>query len=116
MVRTYTVWRTHWRHKEDDIRKKKDGADKCKIYKQDYMWRIFDYSLGGYYFQKYWMQLLNWSGGHVFDTRISLKYLELKYDGLHYILSLYLKKSFSTIASGATPIGSAERAPDDISW
>jgi hypothetical protein len=45
-----------------------------------------------------------------------LKYLELKYDGLHYILSLYSKKSFSTIALGATPIGSAERAPDDISW
>jgi hypothetical protein len=26
------------------------------------------------------------------------------------------KKYFFTIASGATPIGSAERAPDDISW
>jgi hypothetical protein len=26
------------------------------------------------------------------------------------------KNIFSTIASGATPIGSAERAPDDISW
>jgi hypothetical protein len=32
------------------------------------------------------------------------------------ILSLYSKMSFSSIDSGATPIGSAERAPDDISW
>jgi hypothetical protein len=32
--------------------------------------------------------------GAYFDDRISLKYLELKYDGLHYILSLYSKKSF----------------------
>jgi hypothetical protein len=29
-------------------------------------------------------------------------------------LSLYLKTRFSTIASGATPIGSAGRAPDEI--
>jgi hypothetical protein len=49
-------------------------------------------------------------------TGYPLKYFELKYDGLHYILSLYSKKSFSTIASGATPIGSAEHAPDDIFW
>jgi hypothetical protein len=59
---------------------------------------------------------LYWSGGRVFDDKMLLKYLELKYDGLHYILSLYSKKSFLTIASGVTPIGSAERAPDDISW
>jgi hypothetical protein len=29
-------------------------------------------------------------------------------------LSLYSKNEFSTIASGATPIGSAGRAPDDV--
>jgi hypothetical protein len=48
----------------------------------------------------------NWSDGHVFDDRLSLKYFELKYDGLHYILSLYSKKYFLTTASGATPIRS----------
>jgi hypothetical protein len=61
MVRSHTEWRTHWCHKEDDIRKvknKKDGTDKCKIYRQDYTRRTFDYSLGGYYFQECWMQLL----------------------------------------------------------
>jgi hypothetical protein len=26
-----------------------------------------------------------WSNGCVFDDRLSLKYFELKYDGLHYI-------------------------------
>jgi hypothetical protein len=41
-------------------------------------------------------------------------YFEIKYDELY--LSLYSKKYFSTIASGATSIGSAELAPDDISW
>jgi hypothetical protein len=30
------------------------------------------------------------------------------------IFEAILEKSFLTIASGATPIGSAERAPDDI--
>jgi hypothetical protein len=29
-------------------------------------------------------------------------------------LSLYSKNKFSTIASGATPIGSAGHAPDDV--
>jgi hypothetical protein len=33
-----------------------------------------------------------------------------------YFWAYTRKKSSSTIASGATPIGSAERAPDDISW
>jgi hypothetical protein len=59
---------------------------------------------------------LYWSGGLVFDGRMLLKYLELKYDEPHYILSLYSETFFPTIASGATPIGIAERAPDDISW
>jgi hypothetical protein len=35
-----------------------------------------------------------WSGGRVFDDKMLLNYSELKYDGLHYILSLYSKKSF----------------------
>jgi hypothetical protein len=35
-----------------------------------------------------------------FDDRISLKYLELEYDGLHYILSLYSKKSFFEYSLG----------------
>jgi hypothetical protein len=35
-----------------------------------------------------------------FDDRISLKYLDLKYDGLHYILSLYSKKSFFDYSLG----------------
>jgi hypothetical protein len=34
----------------------------------------------------------------------------------YIIFEPILKKYFLTIASGATPIGSAERAPDDISW
>jgi hypothetical protein len=35
------------------IKKKKDGADKCKIYRQYYMRRTLDYSLRGYYLQRY---------------------------------------------------------------
>jgi hypothetical protein len=34
-------------------------------------------------------------------------------DTLKETLSLYSNKNNSTIASGATPIGSADRAPDD---
>jgi hypothetical protein len=34
--------------------------------------------------------------------------------GATIYLSLYSKTHFSTIASGATPIGSAGRAPDEI--
>jgi hypothetical protein len=39
--------------KKYGIRKKKDGADKYKIYRQDCMRRTLDYSLGGYYLQRY---------------------------------------------------------------
>jgi hypothetical protein len=80
--------------KEDDIRKKKDGANKCKIYRHDYMWRIFDYSLGGYYFQKILNATLYWSGGRVFNNKMILKYLELEYDGLHYIWAYTQKNIF----------------------
>jgi hypothetical protein len=64
------------------------------------------------HFLKWWIGIRRHD---VLKSISKLKYLELESDGLHYILSLYSKKSFSTIASGATPIGSAERAPDDIS-
>jgi hypothetical protein len=57
-----------------------------------------------------------WSGGHVFDNRLLLNYFEMKYDEQHYIWAYTWKNIFLTIASGATPVGSIERAPDDISW
>jgi hypothetical protein len=49
---------------------------------------------------------------------LSSNYFELKYkDGAHYIWAYTRKNIFLTIASGATPIGSAGRAPDDVySW
>jgi hypothetical protein len=94
---------------------KKDGADKYKVYWWDCTQRYSTIALGATTFdvlkhniyREYWLYT---------RRKISLIYFELKYDGLHYILSLYSKKPFSTIASGATPIGSAERAPNDISW
>jgi hypothetical protein len=58
-------------------------------------------SLGGCYFQQISSGTLHFTGELVFvDKSISscgtkkLKYFELKYDELHYLLSLYSKKSF----------------------
>jgi hypothetical protein len=85
------------------------------------------YSLGGCYLQKYQVELfieaVDWNS----TTSCSWKYLELKdfedwsvfkLGMTSYIVTwAYTRKTlFSTIASGATPIGSAERGPDDIPW
>jgi hypothetical protein len=55
---------------------------------------------------------------HAPSTILLLNYFELTYkDGAHYIWAYTRKNEFSTIASGATPIGSAGRAPNDVySW
>jgi hypothetical protein len=51
-------------------------------------------------------------------TILFLNYFELMYkEGAHYIWAYTQKNEFLTIASGATPIGSTGRAPDDVySW
>jgi hypothetical protein len=64
------------------------------------MWRIFDYSLGGYYLRGYWIQLFTGVVDAYSMTRCYWKYLKLKYDGLHYILSLYSKKVFFDYSLG----------------
>jgi hypothetical protein len=68
---------------------------------------FFITSLGGCYFQKISSGTLYCSGELVFvDKSISscrtkkLKYFELKYDELHYLLSLYSKKSFFDYSLG----------------
>jgi hypothetical protein len=46
---------------------------------------------------------------------LSSNYFELKHkNGAHYIWAYSRKNNSSTIASGATPIGSARRAPNDV--
>jgi hypothetical protein len=40
-VRNGTEWHVHWCHKGYGIGRKKNGTDKCKIYREDYVWRIF---------------------------------------------------------------------------
>jgi hypothetical protein len=67
--------------------------------------KIFNYSLGGYYHRDRWAR----------TRRYYKKSYYLMIKGVTIYLSLYSKTRFSTIASGATPIGSAGRAPDEIS-
>jgi hypothetical protein len=46
------------------------------------------------------MQLFFWSGGLVFDDKVLLKYLELKYDEPHYIFEPILEKIFFDYSLG----------------
>jgi hypothetical protein len=68
--------------------------------------KLFDYSPGGYYHQERWVR-----------TR---RYYHIKRGCNDYKLVQHIwayTRNFLTIASGATPIGSAGHAPDDIySW
>jgi hypothetical protein len=63
--------------------------------------RIFDYSLGGYYHRE--------RGAR---TRQCYYYMTIKEGTIYF--RVYTQNKILTIASGATPIGSAGRAPDDI--
>jgi hypothetical protein len=67
--------------------------------------KIFDYSLGGYYHRERWARTQRYYKKIIY-------YLMIK--GATIYLSLYSKTRFLTIASRATPIGSADRAPDEI--
>jgi hypothetical protein len=66
--------------------------------------KIFDYSLGGYYHQERWPRT-RW----YYQIKL-LSDDQRKGD----LFEPILETSFLTIASGATPIGSAGRAPDNI--
>jgi hypothetical protein len=66
--------------------------------------KIFDYSLGGYYHRERWARTRRY-------YQNKLLYDDSRKDNLFEPI---LKKAFLTIASGATPIGSAGRAPDKI--
>jgi hypothetical protein len=66
--------------------------------------KIFDYSHGGYYHRERWP-----------CTRRYYQIKLLSDDKRKCnLFEPILKTSFSTIASGATPIGTAGRAPDNI--
>jgi hypothetical protein len=66
--------------------------------------KIFDYSLGGYYNRERWARTRRY-------YQNKLLYVDSRKDNLFEPI---LKNTFSTIASGATPIGSAGRVPDEI--